>query len=107
MPDIINDCVLIQYADDTQFLAINLVGNFLNVLRKTQKPLHKATLYFLTNGLLMNAEKIECMFIGSHQLIPQLLSNITIEIHNTTIQPNICVKNLGQVHVFFYKHIML
>ncbi len=89
MPDIINDCALIQYKDDTQFLHSDFVDNFLNVIRKTHETLHKATLYFLTNGLLVNAKKTQCMFIGFHQLLSQLPNNITIEIHDTSIQPTI------------------
>ena len=104
----IKDCFLVQYADDTQFLHSDTVNEINNLVHKTEKTLRKARLYFLNNGLKMNSNKTQCIFIGTHQLLSKIPSNINIQLHDSVIHPSTHVKNLG-VHIdrfmTFDKHI--
>lgn len=98
MADHIDDCLLVQYADDTQFLHSNRVCDIDNLIHKTEETLVKANIYFLRNGLLMNNNKTQCIFIGTQQLMSKVPNNICIKIHDTTRKPSTHVKNLG-VHI--------
>ena len=98
MPDNINDCFLVQYADDTQFLHSNTVNEINKLVQKTEETLHKARLYFLNNGLMMNSNKTQCILIGTQQLLSKLPPNVNIHLHDSIIQPTTNVKNLG-VHI--------
>ncbi len=54
---------LIQYADDTQFLTADTIDNLNNLISKTEETMRKIKLYFITNGLLLNPKKTQCIFI--------------------------------------------
>ncbi len=49
--------VLVQCADDTQFLHTVTVNNLENIIVKTEETLTKANHYFLRNGLMINPNK--------------------------------------------------
>lgn len=95
MSEHIDDCTLIQYADDTQFLHSDVINELDTIINKTEETLRKANLYFLKNGLKMNANKTQCIFIGTRQLISKIPINTKIRLHDSTIQPTTHVKNLG------------
>ena len=59
----VNDCLLVQYADDTQFILSNSVENLPELIRKTEETLNKIKRYFNKTGLQPNMDKIECMLI--------------------------------------------
>lgn len=106
--EIINDCTLVQYADDTQFLHSASVNELDYLVNKAEITLRNARLYFLKNGLKMNDNKTQCIFIGSRQLLSHIPSNIEIKLHDTTIKPTTHVKNLGVYidnYMTFDKHI--
>ncbi len=104
----INDRTLVQYADDTQFLHCGPVHELDLLLNKTETTLRRIKSYFLKHGLLMNANKTQYIIIGTRQLLPQTPNNITINLHDSIIQPVTHVKSLG-VHIdryiTFEKHI--
>ncbi len=108
MRDNINNCTLIQYADDTQFLHSSNIYEVDNLIHMSEDTLKKARSYFTENGLMMNEGKTQCIFIGSRQLIAKLPSNLTIRVNDNIIEPTTHVKNLG-VHfdnyMTFDKHI--
>ena len=56
MSNDIKEYMLLQYTDDTQFLHNNTINN-IDLIQKTQETLHRATMYFLKNRLLMNDKK--------------------------------------------------
>ena len=95
----INDCFLIQYADDTQFLTADTIGNLNNLINKTEEALHKIKLYFITNGLLLNPKKTQCIFIGNRQLLSRIPPETFINCDGVHIHPSTHVKNLG---VYFH-----
>lgn len=91
----LNDCLLVQYADDTQFLHTGTVAELNTLIRNAQHTLDTARKYFLENGLKLNTKKTQCIFIGTRQLIPKIPVNTTLTFHNTIIKPSCQVKNLG------------
>ncbi len=91
----IKNCSLTQYADDTQFLHSGTITELPTIISQAEQTLNKARKYFLRNYLKLNAKKTQCIFIGTHQLIPRIPENTTVNFHHTTIKPSSHVKNLG------------
>jgi len=98
---IAHNCLLVQYADDSQFLHSDSVNNLNTLIRNTQHTLTQAKLYFDTNGLKLNPHKTQCIFIGSRQNIAKIPNDTTIEFEGCSIKPNTSVNNLG-VHLDKY-----
>ena len=99
----VKDCSLVQYADDTQIILSNSVENLPELIRKTEETLEKIKRYFNRNGLLLNMNKTQCMFIGSRNLLSRIPNDTVIHAGDTCIQPCDSLKNLG---VFFDKHML-
>ena len=95
MAHYITNCSLTQYADDTQFLHSGTLSELPNIISEAEQTLNRARKYFLRNGLKLNAKKTQCIFIGTHQLIPRIPDNTTLSFCDTTIKPSSHVKNLG------------
>lgn len=91
----VKDCLVVQYDDDTQFLYTGNVRELDCLILKTEDTLTSIERYFLSNGLMLNASKTQCIFIGSRQLLSHVPSNTVIKIHGETITPSNYVKNLG------------
>ncbi len=64
-----SDCLIIQYADDTQFVHTGRIDMLQDLVQRSEETLLKAKPYFKSNGLLLNANKTQCMFVGSRRLI--------------------------------------
>ncbi len=60
-----SDCLVIQCADDTQFVHTGNVDNVLEFIRKGGETLKRAKRYFHANGLMLNTTKTQCVFLGS------------------------------------------
>ena len=95
MPEFFHDCLLVQYADDTQILITGTIGAIENMISRAQTILMIAKTYFNNNGLLLNESKTQCIFFGTRQYISRIPDNISIKIGDTTIMPSQTVKNLG------------
>ena len=95
------DGTVVQYADDTQFLYADCLGNLGTLVNKTEASLLALQKYFLRNGLLLNTKKTQCIFIGNNQLLSQIPNDTTIRVNNATIMPSKSVKNLG-LHIDQY-----
>jgi len=95
---IAHNCLLVQYADDSQFLHSDSVNNLNTLIRNTQHTLTQAKLYFDTNGLKLNPHKTQCIFIGSRQNIARIPNDTIIEFEGCSIKPSTSVNNLG-VHL--------
>ncbi len=109
----LEQCNIIQYADDTQFFHSGPVHKFQEVICKTKKTLHDLKHYFLRNGSMLNAKKkkkkkkkTQCIYIGSRKLLSRIPSNTFLNFDSDHIlYPSTRVKNLGlyvhrQVHAF-------
>ena len=94
-------CLLVQYADDCQFLIKGKVENLNAIVDKAEGTLVKAKRYFDENGLLLNAKKTQCIFIGSRNNISKIPDDLRITFDGNQITPSHSVKNLG-VHIDRY-----
>jgi len=91
----VSECLVIQYADDTQLLLTGDVDNIAQLIARAENLLSTVRTYFQNNGLLLNEKKTQCLFIGSRHIISNLPDDITINFNGNSIKPNTVVKNLG------------
>ncbi len=102
------NCLLLQYADDTQVLHTGTINEPATLIKNTEDTLRTIKMYFLRNGLMLNASRTQCIFIGNRQLLPKLPVNTTISIDNEIIIPSNHLKNLGlymDKNMLFDKHV--
>ena len=100
--------MLVQYADDAQYLHSGRIENIEEVVNQAERNLVKVNEYFSLNGLKMNANKTQFMFIGSRYYISRLRENIAIKVNSDSIRPSKNIKNLGVTmdrHFSFENHI--
>ncbi len=95
LPEEIQNCFLIQYADDAQYLQAGTTDNLPQLINNTEQTLTKIKHYFNKNGLLLNSLKTQCIFIGSRALMPKIPGNTTISAGEVSIHPSKSVRNLG------------
>ena len=65
------------------------------MIERGERALSDAKKYFQENGLNVNEQKTQCIFIGSRQLLSQIPENIRINFEGTDITPSQKVKHLG------------
>lgn len=95
MHEILKKYFLVQYADDSQIVISGKVSELEDLIRKAESALKEAKMYFQINGLNVNENKTQCMYVGSRQLISLIPPNTVINFGNTAIIPSKSVKNLG------------
>ncbi len=104
----ISRCLVIQYADDTQFLHTDSIDNIDDLVRIGEETLAEAKKYFQINGLMLNSAKAQCMFAGSRGLSSQIPGDTCIRFDDSNIVPAYSVKNLGiyfDTHMIFDAHV--
>ena len=89
------NCPVVQYADDTQFLFSSTIDNLNQLIQDTEEVFVKCKNYFLSNGLMLNSNKTQCIFVGNRQLLSRIPPNTVINCDGANIQPSNSVKNLG------------
>ena len=102
------DCDLVQYADDSQFIFVGSPNDIMDLKRQAEQTMKKAKLYFDSNGLKVNPQKTQVIFIGSRQNIAKVPSDLKMDFDGVLIEPSNLVKNLGVVfdnYMTFEKHI--
>ena len=102
------DCLVVQYADDTQFLHSGHIDDLHDLINRSEYTLKKAKKYFNSNGLMLNLKKTQCIFIGSRWYISRIPSSTYIMFDDNKIVPSNSVKNLGvffDCYMLFDKHI--
>ena len=108
MRQYVHGCEIIQYADDTQFVHVGRIDALPDLISAAQTTFSQTRDYFNKNGLLLNANKTQCLFIGTRAITRQIPENTTLTYANTTISPCKHIKNLGvyiDSHLTFDKHI--
>ena len=103
MATAIQDCILVQYADDSQILVTGTINELNNLIAKAEGVLEMARHYFQINGLNINESKTKYIFIGSRQYISQIPENTVINFNGFAIEKSVNVKNLG---VYFDKFLL-
>ncbi len=58
----INDCEVVQYADDIQFIPSGTLDSITHITQ-AQTTLTRALTYFNTNGQMLNSSKTQCLFV--------------------------------------------
>ena len=95
MHEILKNYFLVQYADGSQIIISGKVDELQDLINRAEYALKEAKTYFQINGLNVNENKTQCMFVGSRQLISFIPPNTVIEFDSTAITPSKSVKNLG------------
>ncbi len=84
----ISDCFIILYADYTQFIHIGSTDRLQDLIQRGEETMSRAKQYFNSNGLLLNTNKTQCMFVGSRGPMSQILPNTTLQVDGDTIVPS-------------------
>lgn len=103
-----DDCKIIQYADDTQFVHTGDINDIQGLIRKGEGDIAKAKLYFNMNGLVLNSKRTQCMSVGTKGLLSQIPAGTHILVDGNPIFPSHSIRNLGihfDPHMTFDKHI--
>ena len=91
----IPDCHVLQYADDTQLIHTGTIDRLDELILKGENTLALAKNYFQTNGLMLNAKKTQCMFVGSRNYISEIPPDTSLRVDGCAIAPSKSLKNLG------------
>ncbi len=78
-------CLVIQYADDTQFIHTGSISNIHDIVYRGEVTLSQAKRYFHVNGLMLSTTKTQFMFVGSKGLISQIPPNACLQVDQTKI----------------------
>ena len=103
MATAVRDCILVQFADDSQLLVTGTINELNNLIVRAETILEMARCYFQINGLNINESKTKCIFIGSRQFISQIPENTKINFNGFAIEKSVKVKNLG---VYFDQYML-
>ncbi len=93
----ITDCGLVQYADNTQLVHTSSVDALPDLIEKAEITLSLGKKYFSANGLMLNSNKTQCIFIGTRPLIRRLPQDIKINFDSASTTPSTHVKHLGVI----------
>ena len=102
------DCQIEQFADDTQLLHTGTANEINQLIQVAENTLTQVKNYFNRNGLLVNSNKTQCIFIGSRQNIARIPGDVFIRFGESEIKPSMNVKNLGvylDQYMTFERHI--
>ncbi|MEL6606538.1 MAG: hypothetical protein AAFP20_25445, partial [Cyanobacteria bacterium J06614_10] len=86
---------LVQYADDSQFIFIGEIKTLPQLITRAEATLTKAKKYFDLNGLQINPQKTQIIFIGTQQYISKIPDDTFINFDGNQLTPSKHVKNLG------------
>ena len=93
--EIVDDGLLVQYADDSQLLISGDIENLVDIIERCENNIHKVKEYFAKNGLKLNSEKTQFQFFGSRQYIARIPEDLGIQVDTSLIKPCNTIKNLG------------
>ena len=96
------DSMLVQFADDAQFILSDKIENIKDLIERVELTIERALKYFATNGLKVNAQKTQILFVGSRSYIKRLPINLKIKVGSSFVSPSESVKNLG---IFMDNHL--
>jgi hypothetical protein len=97
-----------QYADDTQ-LYISFENRHMQpAVSCTQTATKAVRDWFATNGLSLNPDKSEVMFLGTYQRLAIIPDDIAVDVAGSSIKPSEQIKSLGVIideKLGFDKHV--
>ncbi len=65
------------------------------LVKKSETTLTKVREYFNFNGLMLNTDKTQCIFIGTRELSSEIPSDTRAHVGSTSIVPSTSIKSLG------------
>ncbi len=84
------------------------VDDINDLILKSEEFVKLAKAYFHKNGLILNANRTQCMFIGTRGLLSKIPPNTHVKVDGNVITPSTSLNNLGvhfDNHLMFYRHI--
>ncbi len=103
----IHGCDIVQYADDTQFIHTGTTDELPDLITRAEATLSLPKTYFNRNGLMINPNKTQCLFVSTRPFIRRIPPDTTINFDNALITPSKHIKNLGiymDCHLTFDTH---
>ncbi len=94
LTEMIHDCEVVQYADDTQFVHTGTTDELPDLITGAETALSLAKTYFNRNGLTMNPSKTQCLFVDTRPFIRRVPFDTTINFDTDLITPSKDIKNL-------------
>ena len=102
------DSFLVQFADDAQFLLSDKIENLEPLVQRMEATMERVNQYFSDNGLKVNSDKTQFIFVGSRAVIDRIPDDIKIKVGNSYLSPKDSAKDLGVIldsHLSFEKHV--
>ncbi len=91
----LSDSKVIQHAEETKFTYAGSIDDIEDLMRKSEESVKNVKLYFHKNGLMLNAKKTQCLFVGTRGLLSQIPPDTYIHVDGNLIIPSRSLKNLG------------
>ena len=92
--NIAEDSMLVQFADDAQFILSGKIEDIDDLIRRVESTVERALRYFAVNGLKVNAQKTQILFVGSKSYVERLPINLKIRVRSSLLSPSEVAKNL-------------
>ena len=83
------------YADDLQITLSDTINNIPDIKNKAEYLLNKLKKWYDTNGLLVNTEKTQAIFLGTSAMTKKIPKDFSLNFNGSKIYPVEQVKNLG------------
>ena len=96
-----------QFADDTQLLVTMSAANTTSALAVLSQCSAAVRLWFLRNGLMLNADKSEVIILGTAPQLKSLTTVRTVDVAGSSLPVAPKLKSLGVIidpHLRFDKH---
>ena len=93
LPSYFDDCKIVMYADDTQFIHSGHPANMSDLQNRVEASLEVAGAWFAENSLLINPNKTDVMIVRCRQRRSNV--NFSVNFGNTVIYPSPSIKVLG------------
>ncbi|CAF2088983.1 unnamed protein product [Rotaria magnacalcarata] len=104
----LRNCIVVMYADDIQLIHKGKLGEIENIIKNTEENLNRLKRRYDYLGLKINANKTQCMFVGSPFFINKINNNLRLNFDGHKIAFSDNVKTLGVIFdkfLSFEKHV--
>ena len=108
LQNVVNNCLLVQFADDAQLLHSGSIKRIDVLVSQMEATMAQINDYFSHNGLKLNSGKTQFLFVASQQYIDRIPDDLVIRMGSSSLKASHSVKNLGLVidrYLSFDSHI--
>ncbi len=99
----IHDYEVVQYADDIQFIHSGTTDELPDLVTRAESTLSLTKTYFNRNGLMINPNKTQCLFVGTRRFIRRIPSDTSISFGKGLITPS---KRINYLGIYMYCHMI-